>query len=65
MIFKVRLGCFCSMVHCMFVVAASYVRVMRCRLVSSCFVVLGGFLVMACRVFVMLRCLVMVRDCLR
>ena len=32
---------------------------MRCRLVFSCFVVLSGFLVVPCRVFVMLCCLVM------
>jgi hypothetical protein len=36
---------------------------MRSRLVFSCFVVLGGFFVMACRVFVMLCCFVMVLDC--
>jgi hypothetical protein len=37
---------------------------MRCRLVFSRFVVLGGFLVVSCRVFVMLCCLVMVLCCL-
>jgi len=36
---------------------------MRSRLVFSCLVVLGGFFVMARRVFVMLCCFVMVFDC--
>jgi len=63
MIFNMRLGRFRSMVHCMFVVAASDVRVMCFRLVLSCFVVLGGFLVMACRVFVMLCRFVMMLYC--
>jgi hypothetical protein len=39
------------------------VRVMRSRLVFSSSVVLGGFFVMACRVFVMLCCFEMVLDC--
>jgi len=38
---------------------------MRCRLVFSCFVVLSGFLVVSCRVFVMLCCLVMMLCCLK
>ena len=62
MIFNMCFGRFRSVVHCMFVVAASEVRVMRSRLVFSCFVVLGGFFVMACRVFVMLCCFVMMLD---
>jgi len=62
-IFNVRLGRFRRMVHCVFVVTAGQVRVMRCRLVPSCFVVLCGFLVVPCRVFVMLCCLVVMLCC--
>jgi hypothetical protein len=63
MLFKVCLGCFCSMVNCMLVVAAGQVRMMPCRLVLSSFVVLGGFPVMTGCLFVVLRCLVMMVDC--
>jgi hypothetical protein len=63
MIVNMGLGRFRRVVDCMFVVAASQVRVMRSRFVFSCLVVLGGFFVMACCVFVMLCCFVMVLDC--
>ena len=62
MFFDMRLRRFRSMVHCMFVVAASEVCMMRCRLVFPCVVVLGGLLVMTSRVFVMLCCFVMMID---
>jgi hypothetical protein len=62
--FDVGLGCFASMVHCVFVMAASQVRVMRRDFVFSRFVVLGGFLVMACGMFMMFRCLEMMLCCL-
>jgi len=64
MIFNMRLGRFGSVVHCMLVVPVGQVRVMPCRLVSPRFVMFGGLLVMACRMFVMLCCFVMVLDCL-
>jgi hypothetical protein len=63
-IFNMGLGCFRSVVDGMLVVPVSEVCVVSCRLVFSRFVVLGGFLVVSCCVFVMLRCFVMVLDCL-
>ena len=48
----------------MFMVTTGEVSMMRCSLVFPCFVVLGGFLVMACRIFVMFCCLVMMFHCL-
>lgn len=52
------------MMHCVFVVTAGQLRMMRCRLVFSCFVVLCGFLVVSCCVFVMLCGLMMMLCCL-
>jgi len=63
-IFDVCLGRFPGVVHRVFVVTASQVRMMCCRLVFSCFVMFGGFLVVSCGVFVMLCCLVMMLCCL-
>ena len=40
-----RLGRFHSVVRCDFVVSAGYVRMMCCRLVFACFVVLSCFFV--------------------
>ena len=62
-VFDMRLGCFRSVVHRVFVVTASQVSVMRCCVVLPCFVVLSGFFVVSCRVFVMLSCLVMMLCC--
>jgi len=58
-IFDMRLGCFPSVVRCVFMVTAGYVRVMRRCLMSPCFVVLRRFPVMSCRVLMMFCCLVM------
>ena len=63
-IFDMCLGCFRSMVLCVFVVTARYVRVMCRRFVFTCFVMFSGFLVVVRRVFVMLCCLVMMLCCL-
>jgi hypothetical protein len=62
-IFDMRLGRFPCVVHRVFMVTTCQVRVMRCRLVSSCFVVLCGFLVVSSRVFMMFCCLVMMFCC--
>ena len=50
-------GRFLSVVGCVDVVSAGYVRVMCCCLVLARFVVLSGFLMVSCRMFVMLCCL--------
>ena len=57
-------GPFLSVVGCVDVVSAGYVRVMCCCLVLARFVVLSGFLMVSCRMFVMLCCLVMMLCCL-
>jgi hypothetical protein len=62
--FDVGLGCFGCVVRCMLVVAVGQVRVVCGGFVFACFVVLCGFLVMARRVFVMLRCFMMMVRCL-
>jgi hypothetical protein len=56
-IFDMRFRCFSSMVHRVFVMTSGEMRMMRCRLVFSCFMMLCGFLVVSCRVFVTLCCL--------
>jgi hypothetical protein len=63
-ILDMRLGRFPCVVHRVFMVTTCQVRVMRRRLVSSCFVVLCGFLVVSSRVFMMFGCLVMMFCCL-
>jgi hypothetical protein len=63
-IFDMRLGRFPSVVHCVFVVTAGQVCVMRCCLVFSCFMMPCGFLVVSCRKFVMFCCFVMMLCCL-
>ena len=62
-LFEMRLGRFRSVVHCVLVVSLGEVRVMRRRLVFACFVLLSGFLVVSCRAFVMICCLVMMLCC--
>ncbi len=62
-VFDVGLCRFRSMVHRVFVMTTGQVRVMGCCLVFSCFMVLCGFLMVSCRVFMMLRCLVMMLCC--
>jgi hypothetical protein len=63
-VFDVRLCRFRCVMHGVFVVTTGKVRVMRRRLVFSCFMMLCGFLVVSCRVFVMFCCLVMMLCCL-
>jgi hypothetical protein len=63
-IFDMRLGCFRSVVHCVFVVTAGQMCVVRRRFVFPCFVVLRGFLVVSRSMFVMFSCLVMMLCCL-
>jgi hypothetical protein len=62
--FDVGLGCFGCVVRCVLVVAVGQMCVVRGRFVFACFVMLCGFLVMARRVFVMLRCFTMMVRCL-
>lgn len=63
MCFHVLLGgVFCVLVR-VDVVAVGKVGVMGSRFVVSIFVLLGGFTVMTCSVFVMLRCLVVMVRC--
>jgi len=52
--FNMGLGCLCRVVHGVFVVPACQMRVVSCRFVFARFIVLCGFSVMPCRVFVML-----------
>ncbi len=61
--FDVSLGCFCCVVHRVLVVTASQVSMVSCGLMFARFMVLCGFLVVACRVFVVFRCLVMMVCC--
>jgi hypothetical protein len=62
--FDMRLGRFRSVVHCMFVMTAGQVCMMSCRLLISRFVMFSGLLMVSCRVFVMLCCLVVMISCL-
>jgi hypothetical protein len=62
-VFHVRLGGLGGVVAGVLMMAVREVGVMRCGFVLACFVMLGGFLVMARRVFVMLGCCVMVFGC--
>ena len=64
MIFNVRLGYFSSVMGRMFVVAACQLSVMSSRLMFAGFVVLGGFFVMSCRMFMVLRCFMMMVHCI-
>jgi hypothetical protein len=62
-IFNMRLGRFSGVVLCVFLVTAGQVRMMRCCLVFSRFMMLCGFLVVSCRKLVMLCRLVMMLCC--
>lgn len=55
---------FSSVMHCVLVMTAGQVRVMRCRLMFPGFMMFCGFLVVSSRVFMMLSCFVMMRCCL-
>jgi hypothetical protein len=61
--FDMCLGCFRCVVHCMLMVTVSQVRMMSCGLMFARFMVLCGFLVVPCRMFVVLRCFVMMVYC--
>jgi hypothetical protein len=62
-VFDVRLGGFGGVMRSVLVMAVRQVRVMRGGFMLARFVMLGGFLVMASRVFVMFGCGVMVLCC--
>lgn len=52
-----------GMVRRVFVVTSGEVCMMRCGLVFSCFMMLCGFLMVSCRVFIMLCCLAVMLYC--
>jgi hypothetical protein len=62
--FNVVLGCVCRVLAGMGVVGVRKVRVVGGLLVVALRVVLGGCMVVACSVFVMIRCLGVVLSCL-
>jgi hypothetical protein len=62
-VFDMGFGCFRSVVHGVFVVAAGQVGMMCRGLMFSRFMVLSGFLVVSCGVFVMLGRLMMMFSC--
>ncbi len=63
MICDMRLRCLPGMVRRVFVMAAGEVGMMRCGFVFSCFMLLCGFLMVSCRVFMMLCCLAVMLYC--
>ena len=63
-VLNMRLCRFCSVVPCMLMVSISELRMVGCRLVLTCFVVLRGFLVVSRSVFMMFRCPLVVLRCL-
>ncbi len=62
-VFHVRLGGLGGVMAGVLMMAVREVGVMRGGFVLACFVMLGGFLVMARRVFVVLGCCVVVFGC--
>ena len=64
MMFDVSLCGFCSVVNCVLMVTVGEVCVMCGRFVVSLFVLLCGFIVVSCRVFVMLCSLAVMLRCL-